>query len=43
MIVKTGATVGQEEKSNTQFREIGQVLPELEIVTQVILVGAGDD
>ena len=43
MTVKTGDTVGQEEKSQTQFREIGQVLPKLEIVTQVILEGAGDD
>ena len=43
MTVKTGDTVGQEEKSQTQFREIGQVLPKLEIVTQVTLVGAGDD
>ena len=43
MTVKADVTIGQEEKSKTQFREIGQVLRKLEIVTQDTLVGAGND
>ena len=43
MTVKTGDTAGQEERSKTKFREIGQVLSKLEIVTQVTLEGAGND
>ena len=36
-------TAGQDGRSLTQFREIGQVLPKLEKVTGVTLDGASDD